>query len=660
MKAKDGGLIDIDDLADGLLQSGLDPAAFDLEDIEVPRAKNVIEFSMSPEYLDTNLWIKQAEQVVKLFAEYCPLCSDKDYLNDTPTDDSILNFQDHIQLLEYSVCPKCHKNKRELFDKQPYELVSCLGQRSGKTALAGGVIVPYQLHRYLCIKNIPRYLGLNKTTLFQIDFSAVTEAQIKDSIWQATSSMLAAAPWFNLYHGLLRAEEKKKGLKAGTLFKTMTSSIYYGNKNIKIGYHAASSAALRGRTRLLAALDEIAHMNQNADAKMSNAEETYISLSNSLRSVRSATDILWDRGDYDTPTALMLNISSPYSQYDKIMSLLKEAETDTRKISFHYSSWEASPLITRSSLASEEMNDPIRFWRDFGAIPPLANSPFISNEKALYSIPGKQHQPLFKTRPRYVSDNVNGGQFIAAELLACTTEKSIPRIVTVDGGVTNNHFAVTVHSLKKSGETIHLICDGAIEVSPIKNLDTNEVISVHFPTMFSLILELATKLNIRCVVYDRWSSINEVQRLRDKKIDAFQYSPKYSDFLAFRNLVTAESYKTPAWEAEKLTDLDVTNSLDVAAKVYLHLGVQIATVREMGKKILKPEYGEDDLFRTAVLASSILISNSTRQKEFLTVGAGNRFGPTTVGVFVSRNSGSLAQNNSSQGNSSIGVVRKRS
>lgn len=650
-KNKDG-ILDLDILINDVVKSGIDPSYFDF-DIGLPRASNVIDFALSPTYLNTQMWAKQAEQAVKLFLEWCPICSDSSFMTDVPVDASMDEFRDRVALLDKGICPKCGKNRGELFTELPFELVSCLGQRAGKTALTGGILTPYIMHRLLMIPNPARYYGLMSNTFFYMTFVAITAGQAEQTLWVAFKGSLVTSPWFQEYNKALEAEEKERGLRRGTLVKQMDTYVWYGNKRVSASFEAAGTAkALRGRTRISAAIDELGRFNTQDDSKQANADETYASLSNSLRTVRSAADILWDNGDYDALSAFMLNISSPSSQYDKIMSLLKEGEVDKRKVCFHWSSWEASPLITRKSLKSEELSNPMVFWRDFGAVPPLANSPFIANEKVIYTC-YTTNEPLFKTRSAYIEDKAGAGIFIAANLISCDKDKQTARIITCDAGEKGNHFCIALHHIQPSENNVLQIWqDGIVEVAPEHILEKNEVTSVHFPTMFNIVMDLCKNFNILVVAYDRWQSTGEIQRLRDARVVAERYSPKWQDFVDFRNMVYAENYKTPKWEHKKLTDLDLTDKKAVSRAPYTHAAVQMATVREIGKKVTKPEYGEDDTFRATVLASRYLLDEKW-QKKFLQAGFGQirrqrgnlgavRTKTTAIGNSVATSSSSIA------------------
>lgn len=660
-------LLELQSLVDQVISTGLDPSVFDV-DLDVRFAKNVIDFAVGPEFMNMNsVWAKQAEQAVRLFCEYCPNCSDKEFLDDVPVDASIGTFRSKVVLLEHGICPVCSKNKCELFDRLPWELVACLGQRSGKTALTGGILVPYFVHKFLEFKNPARFYGLMANAFFEVTFVAVTAGQVKRTLWTAFKEALSQSPWFKDYIAKLKKVEKDKGFEKGTLVKIMDSYIWFGNKQLGCSYAAADMKSLRGSTRVFTAIDELGWFNTSKDVVRANADETYAALSNSLRTVRSSSDRLWKQGEYKTMPGFMANISSPSSQYDKIMALLKEGERDKRKICFHLHSWEASPLITRESLETEESNNPVHFWRDFGARPPLADSPFIESARAIMDMQTPS-RPLLSWRPKYIKDKVDPerNRYIAAELLGTLSDsrvRMIPRCIAVDCGETQNSFAIGIYHIEPAGAEdggkFNLVCDAVIEAKPEKITETGEIIPVHFPTMFNIVKTLCDKnkgLLVKAVLYDRWQSTGQIQELRDMKIRAEKYSPKEHDFKNLRGLVYGGNAKMPKWEHEKLDDLDITDIAEIRKAPYTHMAVQFATVREIGLKIVKPEAGDDDIFRTAVLATWYMSEN---QKDFLTKALGSTTHQRIqVGSLALKSSG-LGSYRSMRGSTSIGVVRTK-
>lgn len=663
----DSHIVELRGLIEKVLQTGLDPSVFD-KDLDVTYAKNVIDFAVGPEYMNMpSLWAKQAEQAVRLFLDYCPACSDTDFLDDVPVDAAIGTFRSKVALLEHGICPECRKNRIELFEDHPWELVSCLGQRSGKTALTSSVLVPYYLHRFFQFKNPARFYGLMSNSSFEVTFVAVTAGQVKRTLWTAFKEAVAQSPWFTDYIAKLKQMERDKGLEKGTLVKVMDSYIWFGNKHVGCSYQAANSQALRGSTRIIGAIDELAWMNSSKEAVRANAQETYASLSNSLRTVRSASDLAWSRGEYNTLPAMMLNISSPSSQYDKMMSLLKEANSDKRKVAFHLSSWDASPLITRKSLETEEQNDPVKFWRDFGAVPPLADSPFIESEAAIYDMATKE-LPLINWRVKFVKDKVDESKnrYVTAEMLggfSDNRQRMRPRVLCIDCGETQNSYVIGVYHLDANtdsdeGSKYTVVCDCIVEAKPEKIHETGEVIPVHFPSMFGLakrICDPSKGLNIKCVLYDRWQSTGQIQELREMRIKAEKKSPKEADFKLLRGLVYSGNFKMPRWEHKSLKDLDVTSVDQIRQAPYTNMAIQFATVREIGQKVVKPEAGDDDSFRTSVLAAKWMTEHP---KDFLSKGNGNDVfgssGPVMGSVRMSSGGGYYS---SSGGTTSLGVVK---
>jgi len=663
---ENGHLLDLQSLVDRVISTGLDPSVFDV-DLDVTFAKNVIDFAMNPEFMNMNsLWAKQAEQAVRLFCEYCPDCSDKDFLDNVPVDAAIGTFRSKVVLLNHGICPDCNKNKHDLFEKLPWELVSCLGQRAGKTALTGGVLAPYYVHKFLELPNPARFYGLMANSFFEVTFVAVTAGQIKRTLWTAFKEAISQSPWFTDYIAKLKQKEKDKGFDKGTLVKVMDSYIWFGNKQVGCSYAAADMKSLRGSTRIFCGIDELGWFNANKEAVRANADETYAALSNSLRTVRSSSDRLWKEGEYKTLPGIMANISSPSSQYDKMMALLKEGERDKRKVCFHMSSWEASPLITRESLETEEQNNPVKFWRDFGAVPPLADSPFIESARAIADMQTPV-SPLINWRVKFIKDKIDPerSRYVSAELMGLVSDsraRMVPRCICVDCGETQNSFCIGIYHLEPSsageeGNKFTMITDAIIEAKPEKILETGEIIPVHFPSMFGIVKTLCDKnkgLNIRAVLYDRWQSTGQIQELRDMKVKAEKYSPREQDFKNLRGLVYGGNLKMPRWEHPELTDLDITNIEQIRKAPYTHMAVQFATVREVGKKIIKPEAGDDDLFRTAVLASYYL---SEHQKDFLTKVIGTGTDSKTHMGSVGLKSSSLGSYRGSRARTSIGSVR---
>lgn len=641
-------LIDPEALIKEAVNANLDASIFEIDDNEHPQAPNVIQWVIGATFLNTSLFTKQAEILVKLYADYCPECTDPDYFENVPVDDSsgIGYFQERVALLFEGKCDKCGKTRPELFDEIPNELVAVLGQRSGKSVLTASHIATYQLHRFLKLPNPARYYKQIAGQVFDMVFTAFTAGQAKSTLWSKFDGAIQASPWFKDYHQFLDTKGRELGIELYSHKNTFL--VYGGSKRLLATYKPSDLRSLRGDTRIFAAIDELGWMGEG-DAVKANGEEVHKSLGNSLRTIRSGAKRKWDDGEYNAPTAIMANISSPSSAWDPIMTLLKQGKTNKSMVCFHSSTWDFNPQIRREDLASEEQTNAAAFARDFGADPPLADTPWLGNVQNLERVYDPNLKSIFKYGHTYIQDEAGTGRYVAAELRASSLiDDGIPRIITVDAGETGNAFSVGMYHLEASeefGDTV--ITDAQVEVQPEHNKSINETVPVHFPTMVdNFIVQLCNSYSVAYVVWDRWQSTGEIQRLRDKKIVAEKYSPKRVDFQNLRNRIHSGRLKAPSPERTDFADFDLHDPICRKRFPWTHFYIQLATVREVGLKVLKPLGGDDDMFRTLVLADKYL-SDPAIQKKMLrfTKRAGRTGGARVLGSVSSYGGG--GGNNSS-------------
>jgi len=638
--------LDPERLISKAVAANIDPSVFEADEGDIQVAENIIDWCVGASYLNSSLFTRQAEVLIKLFADYCLDCSDPDYLANVPVEghEGMGDFMDRVQLLRDGKCPKCGRSRLEIFENIPNELVSVWGQRSGKSTVTAAKSTTYILHRYLTIKgNLARYFRQDLGQQFDIVFTALTAGQAKSTLWSKFEGAYAYSPWFREYNAMLKQREQTLGIQ---MHKVMTTYVLYGgNKNILTTYKPSDLRTLRGDTRIATAIDEFGWFGSEGKEVRANGQEVYQSLKNSLRTVRSMSLRKQQEGDFNCPTGYMINVSSPSSLWDPIMQLLKEGERDPFKVCSHLPTWEVNPQIRRDDhdLQIEATQNEVKFLRDFGAAPPMGADPFLGEERNLDRVHDKSLTPLLKYRSCDVKDAL-GFNYVGAEIIpdSFLPDKTTPRILAVDTGETNNSFACGLYRLLDPGTTDSddplIVADQVIEVSPYTDPATQKVVAVHFPTMAKCIYKLCEAFNVRMVVWDRWQSTGELQRLREMGIPSDKYSLKTNDFLNFRSHFWNGKIRLPPPELglENLKKFDLTNPDVVRNNPWSHFYVQLATVRQIGMRIVKPVGGEDDMFRTLALASHFLL-HPKLMKEFLTVGGGARRGrgsSRTVGVIA--------------------------
>ena len=603
------------------IASDLDPAIFNkIDEREIPRAKNWFEFVTSKQYLGANPFPRQTQFALHLFAEYCPNpgCTDLSLVNNLYNQQNE-EITERITMFENGVCPKCGMTRIAAINKgliiRPNELVVCAGRRSGKTVVSS-FMFHYQLHRMLALPDPSKYYGLRENELLHMVFVAVDKKQAQQTLWNHFIGDLEASPWFNEYHSFLRAQEKKFGVKLFDYKKD--KHLHYIYKNLIIYFSDANLRTTRGNTLFGAGIDELGWFDHEAESKKIriNAGEAYSTLDASLASLRTQSEHLLQRG-IDVPTGIGVYISSPSSLQDKIMSLGADAETDKTKVFFHYATWEVNPRETYDVLFRLQGGEKDNFDRDFGAVPPLGDNLFIDDKRVVMQtldkgrIQKKLIESVFDT-----STDSFGDKTLFVKLIPVIKDKITPRILVFDMGYSSNSFTLGMMSFDDKGKIyVDFICEA----------EPQDAMRVNFEKMFEhAVIPLLNNYNIVGAFFDQWNSIQMRQRLRDEfKIEAIKVSPTYIDFAtAIKPTLLSGLLSIPDPDIKELETVLKTSPAKLEnimrTNPALKLLVQIATVRQTGRKVLKPRSGNDDLFRSVCLG--IIMANTPEFRKKLRFG----------------------------------------
>jgi hypothetical protein len=514
---------------------------------------------------------------------------------------------------------------------------------SSKTVMTGGLIATYQLSRFLLIPNPSRYFSLMDNQMLHMTFVAITAGQAYETLWQTFKDRVEGAPWFKEYHTFLTEEAARLGKDKEQLFAIKDSYVFYGHKQLLASYSGPDIRTIRGRTRFFTGIDEVGWFDVQAEASASNSKvrlnayETHQALVKSLQTIRSASLKIREAASPDSSGDVLdcvdginADVSSPASINDSIMVGLRDAADDPTILGFHYATWEMNPNVPLTSLRSE-MRNKAAFERDYAAIPPLGANQFMSNQAAVEKCQGERGQNQIASWSRKLYTDDFGDVSLYLDVKPSFNDKTRPRLITVDTGLTNNSFAVAMWSYDR--EKRMPVCDLALEAMPDQS--DSERVLVNFPMMFEhAILPLVTSFRVLMVIYDRWNSIDQVQRLRkDHKIEAIQYQLKWADFLAVRTRLLDSTVRIPKMEMAIDDVRKSTGRFDNIVKSIpaTHLALQILTVREAGRKVVKPINGTDDLFRCMCLAVTFLL-NPEYTKRFEQYGSGVAAGRAHIGV----------------------------
>lgn len=585
---------------DGMLSGTLETKAKKItrELVPLEKAPNPIYFIESPDFLDgPQLFPWQFDVARDFFELLCPFCNDVERIkeiNDVPREDQIL--------FEHDICPECGLRKYEIADQlvNHNEFIGVLGMRSGKGVLVAALSSAI-IHEILCVKNIQQQLGLVKNQSLEAAFAAASGVQASETVYGHFKGFYDSSPWFQALKRSLRdLEISDNKYRRGDLYTESDTKIHFKYKNLIIRSLHSNSASIAGRTRIFAVIDELSRFD-SGESKQS-AVEVYRVLNNSLLTVRSAISRLREEGTYNIPDARMFCISSPLFSEDMSMQLLRKAKQQERTYAVHKATWEANPEISKEDLVDMFISDPLGAERDFGANPPGAENPLVQDPSLIEVCVEKERPSIFKFTEEYFDLEVKDHVFKYLKILVknISYKNLVDYVIHCDPGRHRDSFSIAIAHM----EDDIFICDGVLEARPIPkgNRHGLEPRQVYFPAMTDIILEANKSMSISAVSYDRWNSLEQIDRLRSSKILAIGKNLDREDHIRFVESMRSGKVKFPKREAENL-DPRVNRGLPVAKMLF-----ELKTLNDDGKKVDHPTGGSNDIIQ-CVIGTHRLLTN---------------------------------------------------
>lgn len=554
-----------------------------------------------------------------LMGEVCPCCSDKKWLNieNVPVNYKAKDLPGHLVFLELGKCPKCKRDKWDLIKNHGLhnymQLCNVLGQRSGKS-LTLAMYASYLVHRHLKFPPIASLTkSMQSSTELTGTFVSLTFAKAKSVMWTPFKEIIEKSDWFQAYFEILDNYKRQNGKE---LYKNSTEYLRFHHRNLRFYPSGPKGQTLRGDTRIFAGLDELGLFplpkgdeEEDEQSDRANADEAHKSLFNSLGTVSIAYEELLGRGYYTCPPPILFNVSSPYSQRDKMMRLLRESKTDTSILGVNLPTWEVNPFYTRQStiIASAYISNPEKAERDWGANPPAVHSRFVQVDAVkdgVFVNGQNSHNFIYQyDQPGEVYGKIEKVRTF-----------NWPSIIAIDAGHTNNSFTIAGgHYNFDTGKTV---------VSTVLECMPTEGRKVNFNLLYlSVILPLAFDLNAVGLAADQWQGIDLLYRIKqDMKNNPEgkprclpkQYSPKRKDFNNALTMLESKNILLPSMkedDRQRILDGRIENfRTEMIGKPVPHLLLQMTTVRDVGET-RAPEKGEnqtDDIFRAFVLLTTTI------------------------------------------------------
>lgn len=608
--------LDLANMLDEILKSGARVAPdMRIDDRDMKEFPNFFSFAMSPKGMNQKPFARQLVVATHMLAEWCPRCSRKAFHNikKIPVDFPAEDFIDRVSFLEYGVCPKCGARKSELYKSGELnvysELVGCAGQRSGKSAMLS-LIGPYLMHKWLKLQKPVEVLGLMRNSILMGTFVGLTYQKAVELLWQPILNAVLDSKWFQEYHSLLDHYGDMYGQE---VYKLKDTFIQYNHRNLWFLPSGPNKRTLRGATRIIALIDELGwfpHGEENEQMERASANEVYISLDRSLKTVRESALKLLKQGYDNIPMAYQCSISSPSSYMDKIMSLLRTHMGSKEAYCYHLASWEMNPLYTKESFAKEYREDPIKAERDFGANPPMSENPWISEMGYVDEIMKSKSGAL---QYQYVSStSKNGISQRYAKIINFRSPQPCPTtVLSVDAGHSNNSFAIAITHPVAKGQRLGAKVLAVAEVAPKKG----ENVINHTKLVREFIYKLIEAFNVGLVVGDRWQSIKTMTDIEDDMgIPTEIYSLVPDDFTLMKEMIEDEvkpmlELPKPEMDAKEIFSVDLDEYPHCFKyKPVSHLYHQFSTCTLDSRGVLQKGPGyTDDLLRAVCLGVAFCI-----------------------------------------------------
>jgi hypothetical protein len=555
-------------------------------------------FIESPDYLNGPVLHDPQYAVARDFFELlCPKCNDVERIrtiDDIPREDQVL--------FEYNKCPQCGFDKIQNGKQfnNFNELIGVVGMRGGKSVLVACMSAAI-IHELLCVDELQKALGLVASQEIDGAFVAASGEQASETIYGHFRGFYDNSPWFQNYRkNLLDLEIIDPELRRGDLYWQTEKSIHFKEKHIRIKSLTSNSGSIAGKTRIFAVIDELSRMDAGESKR--SATEVYRVLKRSLLTIKASVERLRHQGIFNIPDARMFCISSPIFEDDKSMLLLKQAEISNKMFSFHRTTWEFNPDISKEDLADEYATDPLGAERDYGANPPGSENPLVLNTAIIEICIDKKRPSNIAVKEKFFNEKIDQFEFhyVKPEVTDIKYQNLKEYVIHCDPGQKHDSFCLAIGHLEEDDV---VVIDGALECRPIpknnrQGLDPREV---YFPALTDVIIQLATKLSLRYISYDRWNSTEQIHRLRQHKILAFQKDLNRDDHIRFVNSMIANKMRFPARENEFL-DPSITRNMPCSKALW-----ELKRLNDDGQKVDHAPGGTNDMIQCYVGVHRLLL-----------------------------------------------------
>jgi hypothetical protein len=529
-------------------------------------APNIIEWATRPEYLNFMIEDEDTDEVRTVYNHHgqyqtlrdffellCPICSTPKDLDCKEKSRETLGAQTLLVWNpEYrdDECPRCKTTRKEFIESKLFRnfntMLLIIGMRSSKSTTAA-IIASFLEHRLLLAKSPQKLFGQSPSQQFEIGFVATTAKQAEKTIYEAYRGLRDNCTWLQSYIKKLRDIETFKNQYYEDKSK---SSVKYKHIRVNFESFSSNSAGIAGATRIACFIDELSRFDDTGSGSKKSANEVYSVFSRSLKTIRATRLIKTIPNCF----GIQVSTTSPISATDYAMNLGKKSEIVKNIYFVHKPTWEFNPYQPRENFQEDYDLDPIGAERDFGANPPLAQSPFVQDVDSFNRAIDINLKPTATFIPVYSTDP-KGGNYVGKQVEFCVLDRNSKKVIFGDAGAVKDSFClVGAHGEWRNtvveGKPVPIwatIYDFAMAVNPTAN--PKRIVS--FGCITKIIKDINVKQNVMAVRFDHWNSESIIQDLNFSKIDAGQFKLTIDNYMAFiQDVYTGKVLFLPPLESD--------------------------------------------------------------------------------------------------------------
>jgi hypothetical protein len=438
----------------------------------------------------------------------------KQLLLETEARLSPINFVTHPYFLGRNPYPMQAQIFSDFYSS-PYHmlLVGICGMRGGKTRLAADILC-YEIFDLLTTANVERKYGLEDDSKFFLTCVASSSEQAEDTIFWEVKKSIGKAPFFQKFDpGLFSTE------------------VRFDDQRIEVKAGVSSAMGLVGRTVKCNVFDELSKL-EKTEGKRS-AELVYSSLSKSTSSFQFA--------------GKNIVITSPMYTEDKAWQLYEENLGSKYACCYNLPTWDMNPNLPFEGeyMQARLAEDPITFWRDFGAKPQSADDKFFRDEDIIDEVFNNQMINIFSADAYY--DQFRDQQWRNPVQLVCAGDPSgrldsfgLALMYKETDMVTGIDHYYAPGVTRYEPKSIERSQDRFSRLKPVMEIDPIEI--------YEDLIGIRENLNCRYFVFDTWNYPMLQKELELRGCEVLNNIVKTEHYEAVRKLMYAGTLHVPYHE----------------------------------------------------------------------------------------------------------------